>query len=187
MLSKEQIETILKQGAAAANKTVSALRGNEKLGKRPTKMHIAVVARDGSFLQMHSMDDAWEGSRDIAIAKARTAAFFSSNENALTSRVVGNLSAVTTGADGKCTVGPLWGIGDSNQVGASGDSSKRNGIITFPGGVPLYRNGELVGGVGVSGDAVDQDEAVALAAAVGFEPGENVAALGLETPKVEAI
>jgi hypothetical protein len=35
--------------------------------------------------------------------------------------------------------------------------------------VPLYKNGLLVGGVGVSGDGVDQDEAVAVAASTGFE------------------
>src|SRR3712207_9340684 len=39
--------------------------------------------------------------------------------------------------------------------------------ITFPGGVPLYKDGVLVGGVGVSGDGVGQDEAVAFAAAAG--------------------
>ncbi len=185
MLGQEQVEQILKQGEEAARKIASALRGNSQLGKRFTRMHIAVVSRDGKFIKLHSMDDAWEGSRDIAIAKARTAAFFSSNENALTSRVIGQLTQITTGDDGKITTGPLWGIGQSNQVGITGDSSLRNGIITFPGGVPLYVGGELVGGVGVSGDAVDQDEAVALAAAKGFEPGESVAALGLQSPDVE--
>lgn len=70
-------------------------------------------------------------------------------------------------------------------MGISGDANKRNGIITFPGGVPLYSDGELVGGVGVSGDAVDQDEAVAFAAAKGFEPGDNTVSLGMKPPHVE--
>jgi uncharacterized protein GlcG (DUF336 family) len=47
---------------------------------------------------------------------------------------------------------------------------KMRGLIEFPGGLPLYRGGELVGGIGVSGDGVDQDEDVAKAGAVGFEP-----------------
>jgi len=115
------------------------------------------------------MPDAWAGSVDIAIAKARTAAFFSNDENALTSRIIGDLSQPG---------GSLWGIGDSNQIGITGGGEFRNGIITFPGGVALYKSGHLVGGVGVSGDGVDQDEAVAFAGAAGFLPGPSVAKLG---------
>src|SRR5207249_5937580 len=105
-----------------------------------TRMHIAVVDRVGRVLAFKSMDDAWEGSKDIAIAKARTAAFFSSNANALTSRTIGVLSQAhdVNGAGG---AGPLWGIGDSNQIGITGDSRTRNGLITFPGGVPLSKGG----------------------------------------------
>ena len=44
-----------------------------------------------------------------------------------------------------------------------------HGIQIFPGSVPLYRNGVLVGGVGVSGDGVDQDDIVAAMASAGFE------------------
>jgi uncharacterized protein GlcG (DUF336 family) len=44
--------------------------------------------------------------------------------------------------------------------------------------VALYKNGQLVAGVGVSGDGVDQDEAVAFAGAAGFLPGPGVAKLG---------
>src|SRR5581483_2239974 len=46
----------------------------------------------------------------------------------------------------------------------------QSGMQTFPGGVPLYRGGRLVGGVGVSGDGVDQDDAVAYQAGGGFAP-----------------
>ncbi len=44
-----------------------------------------------------------------------------------------------------------------------------NGIQIFPGSVPLYRNGVLVGGVGVSGDGVDQDDIIASMGSTGFE------------------
>jgi uncharacterized protein GlcG (DUF336 family) len=44
-----------------------------------------------------------------------------------------------------------------------------NGITIFPGGVPLYRDGRLVGAVGVSGDGVDQDDLIAAAGAQGLE------------------
>jgi hypothetical protein len=35
-----------------------------------------------------------------------------------------------------------------------------NGITIFPGGFPLYRNGVLIGAIGISGDGVDQDDIV---------------------------
>ena len=44
-----------------------------------------------------------------------------------------------------------------------------NGLQIFPGSVPLYKNGKLVGGIGVSGDGVDQDDFVATMASTGFE------------------
>src|SRR4029079_3218936 len=144
---------------------------------RTTKMQIAVVGRDGKLLAHFSMADAWVGSEDIAIAKARTATFFSSDENALTSRIIGVLSQAHN-PDGSGGAGPLWGIGNSNQVGISGSPEFRNGIITFPGGVALYTGGRLVGGVCVSGDGVDQDEHVAFGGAAGFDPGAGVVKLG---------
>jgi uncharacterized protein GlcG (DUF336 family) len=45
----------------------------------------------------------------------------------------------------------------------------QNGIVFFPGALPLYRNGVLVGGLGVSGDGVEQDDYVTAQAALGFE------------------
>jgi uncharacterized protein GlcG (DUF336 family) len=175
-LTQADVEIIIAQAVASANATNSPLRSLPGTA-RTTKMHIAVVARDGRLLRLYSMPDAWVGSVDIAIAKARTGAFFSSDENALTSRIVGVLSQAHN-PDGTGGAGPLWGIGNSNQIGISGSQEFRNGIITFPGGVPLYKDGQLVGGVGVSGDGVDQDETVAFAGAAGFAPGAGVAKLG---------
>lgn len=162
-LSAAEIDQILSQGVAQANKEPSLFRPGGT-----TRMHVAIVDRSGHLLGFRSMDDAWEGSKDIAIAKARTAAFFSSNQNALTSRTVGVLSQAhfPTATD---LAGPLWGIGNSNQQGITGGPDTRNGLITFPGGVPIYKNGVLIGGVGVSGDGVDQDEAVAIKASAGFD------------------
>jgi uncharacterized protein GlcG (DUF336 family) len=45
----------------------------------------------------------------------------------------------------------------------------QNGTQIFAGSVPLYKNGQLVGGVGVSGDGIDQDDNVAFGASQGFE------------------
>ena len=46
----------------------------------------------------------------------------------------------------------------------------QNGIVFFPGSAPLYKNGQLAGGLGVSGDGVDQDDVVTFAGAQGMEP-----------------
>lgn len=43
---------------------------------------------------------------------------------------------------------------------AAGQNRLQNGIQIFPGGVPIYRGGVLVGGIGVSGDGIDQDDMV---------------------------
>jgi hypothetical protein len=46
----------------------------------------------------------------------------------------------------------------------------RNGLQIFAGGLPIYRNGVLVGAVGVSGDGIDQDDIIAAAGADAFAP-----------------
>jgi uncharacterized protein GlcG (DUF336 family) len=67
-----------------------------------------------------------------------------------------------------CTEGP----GPSR--GANRAYLNQNGITWFPGSAPLYKNGSLVGGLGVSGDGVEQDDYITAAGAVGFEPPENL-------------
>ncbi len=151
-LTNGDVRKILAQAQAAAEKEVSLLRVNAGGKAQAVKMHIVVVNRDGRIIGQNSMADAWTGSISIAAGKAFTAAAFSSNENALTTRAIGILSQPG---------GPLWQIGNSNSA---------EGIIEFPGGLPLYKAGELAGGIGVSGDGVDQDENVAVGGAAGFEP-----------------
>ncbi len=53
--------------------------------------------------------------------------------------------------------------------------ANQNGIVFFPGSTPLYRNGQLIGGFGVSGDGVDQDDVVTYIGATGYLPdGKSV-------------
>ena len=49
-----------------------------------------------------------------------------------------------------------------------------NGITIFPGGFPLYRNGVLIGAVGVSGDGIDQDDIVGASGASLFPPPDAI-------------
>ena len=106
-----------------------------------TKMDIAVVDAGGNLKAFVRMDGAWLGSIDISMRKARTARWFDMN----------------TGEIGKLSQpgGPLFGIEHSN-----------GGLISFPGGVPLRDSrGEVIGAIGVSGSAVENDHAVAVAGA----------------------
>ena len=157
-LSADEITKILENAESAAKHEESLLRVNTEGKKQTTRMHIVVVDRGGRLVGQRSMADAWVGSIAIAKSKAFTALCFSSNENALTTRTLGALTQPG---------GPLWNIGNSNR---------QDGLIEFPGGVPLYRNGELVGGIGVSGDGVDMDEHVAVAGSKGFEAPKAIRA-----------
>ena len=106
-----------------------------------TLMDIAIVDAGANLKAFLRMDGAWLGSIDIAIRKARTARFFDMN----------------TGEIGKLSQpgGPLYHIEHSN-----------GGLITFPGGIPLKNGqGEVIGGIGVSGSTVENDHAVAEAGA----------------------
>ena len=51
----------------------------------------------------------------------------------------------------------------------------QNGVVFFPGSAPIYIDGQLVGGLGVSGDGVDQDDVVTAAGIAGFAPPAGVA------------
>jgi uncharacterized protein GlcG (DUF336 family) len=105
-----------------------------------TLMNIAVVDAGGNLKAFARIDGAWLGSIDISIRKARTARFFDMN--------TGDVGALSQPG------GPLYNIEVSN-----------GGLITFPGGIPLRLDGEIVGGIGVSGSSVENDHAVAEAGA----------------------
>jgi uncharacterized protein GlcG (DUF336 family) len=63
-----------------------------------------------------------------------------------------------------CTEGPGPSRGGNRAY------TNQSGIVWFPGSAPLYKSGQLVGGIGVSGDGVEQDDDVTAAAVEGFEP-----------------
>jgi uncharacterized protein GlcG (DUF336 family) len=118
-----------------ALKAIEAAR--KQAVKIDTKMCIAVVDSGANLKAFLRMDDAWVGSIDIAIKKAKTAVFF----------------MMPTGAIGKLSQPgkSLYGIEHSNE-----------GLITFPGGLPIVdEEGVLIGGIGVSGSSVENDHAVA--------------------------
>merc|ERR1712073_234973 len=115
----------------------AAVAKSEELG---VKMNISVVDNGANLVGFLRMDGAWLGSVDIAMKKAKTATFFQMN-----TELIGSLSQPG---------GSLFNIEHSN-----------NGLITFPGGLPLTNgSGQMIGGIGVSGSTVENDKIVAEAA-----------------------
>ena len=101
------------------------------------KMNIAIVDAGANLVAFARMDDAWLGSLDISIKKAKTARFFD----------------MPTGDLGQASQpgGPLFNIEVSN-----------GGLITFSGGLPIKDgSGKIIGAIGVSGDTVENDHTVA--------------------------
>lgn len=112
-----------------------------KAEKMNLKMNISVVDTGANLTTFARMDDAWLGSLDISVKKAKTAIFFQMDTKELSKLV----------QPGK----PLYAIEHSN-----------GGLITFPGGVLLKdANGIIIGAIGVSGSTVDDDHEVAEAGA----------------------
>ncbi len=200
---------------------------------------IAVTDREGDVLGVWVMrgGDATDPEVATAVSKAGTAAYLSSNQNAFTSRTAGFIiqQHFPPGVNNTAT-GPLVGVGLSNLF--ISDINKFRGpgsVIAFnqqpglsivpvpkppstagssldgsPGGVPLYKNGQLVGGLGVTGDGIpgpipefraenpfifidgyDKDEDIALAGQHGYAPSSailatNVFINGIRLPYVNS-
>lgn len=103
------------------------------------KMNIAIVDQGANLKAFARQNDAWLGSIDIAIKKAKTARYFDMN-----SGDIGELSQPG---------GSLYGIEHSND-----------GLISFPGGIPIKNaDGTIIGAIGVSGSTVNNDHTVAQA------------------------
>jgi uncharacterized protein GlcG (DUF336 family) len=145
--------------AAAAAGNVGGLFGGER-------MWGAVVNRDGELCTTaNSQPDptqVWPGSQAIAKAKAYTANAFS-----LDAFVLSTARLYTFTQPGHS----LWSLGQSNPfdprflaapTGQAGGNPITGGQIFFGGGVPLYNvSGNIVGGLGVSGDTSCADHEIA--------------------------
>ena len=116
----------------------------EKATEMGQPMNIAVMDAGRNLVAFHRMDGAWVASTDIAIDKA-----FTSAGRGLTTRKIGEMAQPGQ---------PLFGINTTNG----------GRIVIFAGGLPLVRDGDVVGAVGVSGGSVDQDEEVAEAGVAAF-------------------
>jgi uncharacterized protein GlcG (DUF336 family) len=192
-LSATDVQTVLNNAEATANVTRAAIR--LPIGSR-TRMVIAVADLDGAIIGLRRMQDSTVFSIDVAASKARNMVYFNSSARvaadlnqvpmgtAVTNRTIsfGSQPFFPPGIDGSAA-GPFFNIflqdlanPCTQGMQAGPPNVNKSGIVFFPGSAGLYRNGMLVGGLGVSGDGVDQDDYVTSGGAKGFEAPANIRA-----------
>lgn len=176
-LTQQDVQNIIEAAVKRALITRSGVR--LPLGSR-TSMFIAVVNNPRSdsvtpqVLGLFKMPDAVTRAWEFTVQKARTCVYFSSEGSggrAMSTRTVGFLSQFyfPPGINGN-SPGLFFGFQDAisrpDLVNLPvGLNPYQNGITIFPGGQPLYKGTTLVGAIGISGDAIDQDDLVAASGA----------------------
>lgn len=184
-LSAAEVTQILDNAETEANATRAVIR--LPIGSR-ARMVIAVADLDGTIIGLRRMTDATVFSIDVAATKARNMVYFNGSSRttadlnqvamgtAVTNRTIsfGAQPFFPPGIDGSAA-GPFFNLYQQDTANpctqgfqAGAPNVNKSGIVFFPGSAGLYRNGMLVGGLGVSGDGVDQDDFVTSAGASGF-------------------
>jgi uncharacterized protein GlcG (DUF336 family) len=190
-LTAGEVEQIITKAAQRASITRAGIRLPVGVS---AEVFIAVVNNPNKNGEMpvvlgtFRVGEATVFSWDVAVQKARTALFFSNKQLAMSTRTVGFLAQrfFPPGIDGK-PFGPLFGFQEAvslkRRAGTKlsdnvfpGNPNLPNGITIFPGGFPLYRDGQLIGAIGVSGDGVDQDDIIAASGCVDFLPDSRIEA-----------
>ena len=192
-LNATDVQNILDNAEATAEVTRAAIR--LPIGAR-ARMVIAVADLDGTIIGLRRMQDATVFSIDVAVSKARNMVYFNSSARtaadlnqvplgtASTNRTIsfGAQPLFPPGIDGSAA-GPFFNlylqdIANPCTQGfqAGPPNANKSGIVFFPGSAGLYRSGVLVGGLGVSGDGVDQDDYVTNGGTKGFEAPANIRA-----------
>jgi uncharacterized protein GlcG (DUF336 family) len=202
-LTKEDVTTIIGQSVDVASQVRAAIRS--PIGV-PARMHVGITDMNGTIIGEFSMNDATGFSFDIVIQKGRTVTAFSDPTQTLGQEVRDDLGIQTgqpiaftsrslefiaepfyppgINANGP---GPLNGIQldlykdkvdapKPEVIPSCAPYMPGDGVCLFPGSAPLYKNGVLVGGLGLSGDGVDQDDYITAGGARGFEPPSGITA-----------
>ena len=189
LLTLDDVNTIVNNAITTANQTRAVIRlppGNK------ARFVISVADLDGHLIANYRMRDATIFSIDVSVAKARNVIYFtqhtSSNMPGVPDGTAVTNRTIEWGAMpyypppiNFTPVGPWFQLylNDVANPCSQGDQPKnqyQNGIVFFPGSTPLYKNGQLAGGLGVSGDGVDQDDFVTAAGAAGYLPPANIEA-----------
>lgn len=138
----QEITPLQLLGDITADQSTAILQKAEQLAEsEKILVNIAIVDAGANLKAFLRMDGSYLGSIDIAIKKAKTARYFNA----------------PTGEIGKIAQpgGDIYNIEHSN-----------NGLITFPGGVPIKdKQGVIIGAIGISGGSIEQDHHIASQAA----------------------
>ncbi|HET8612512.1 MAG TPA: heme-binding protein [Sphingomonas sp.] len=251
-LTADEVRAILQNAFTIMRRARAQIR--QPLDSR-AEISIAVADTNGAALGVIRAPDAPIFGTDVALQKARTAAFFSGShagtdlsadtsqdvrdfvvkfraflndqsaltgKNAFTDRANGNLSRpffpdgengrpngpfsrpidqfspFSTGLQSALIIGNIAqhlayieGSGPDTPArctslpdSATNQSRIQNGVQIFPGSVPIYRDGVLVGGIGVSGDGVDQDDMISFLGL--YYAGQQVGSIGEAPPSIRA-
>jgi uncharacterized protein GlcG (DUF336 family) len=190
-LTAAQVDVIVQRSVAASKKTRAQVRLPLSSYSR---MVISVADLDGTLLAHYRMPDALFDAVDVVPAKARNVVYFNSSDpNArndlpgvpagywVTTRTLGFGAQpfYPPGIDSSVfdpKPGPWYAtlflpnIAKPCSQGSQAANDNQNGITFFGGATPLVQNGKLVGGLGVSGDGIEQDDYVTYLGAGEFLP-----------------
>ncbi|HEY2993776.1 MAG TPA: heme-binding protein [Methylomirabilota bacterium] len=174
-LSAANVNTIVGRGIDEARRTRAAIR--LPIGTT-TQMVFAVSDLAGNIVALYRMEDATIFSIDVAVAKARNAVYFSSRTRdprdipgvplgtSITARTIsfGAQPLYPAGID-RTKPGPFFGdfvldVFNPCSQGFAPAAATQSGIVFFPGSIGLYSGTDVIGGIGVSGDGVEQDDFV---------------------------
>jgi len=188
-LSALDVDAIVQRAIQTARRTRALIRLPLN---RYARMVIAVADVDGSILALYRMPDATVFSVDVAAAKSRNVVWFSTAGlpgvppgTAITNRTIGfgaqpfyppGIDSSVFGREEGPWYRSLF-LRDLANVCTQGEqpaNPNQNGVVFFAGSSPLFRNRELIGGLGVSGDGIEQDDYVTYFGAGPFLPSADM-------------
>lgn len=193
-LDEPAVRGVVDRAVAAAKKTRAQVRLPQNSYAR---MVVAVADVDGTILALYRMPDTILFSIDVAASKARNMVYFNGSDararadlpgipagTFLTTRTLGFGAQpfFPPGIDSRVfdpAPGPWYStlfIGNASRPCSQGSqlaNANQNGVTFFAGATALVRNGQLVGGLGISGDGIEQDDYVTYLGAGDLLPPEE--------------
>ncbi len=194
LLTAAEVDAVIQRSVQASKRTRAGVRLPLNSYAR---MVITVVDVDGTILAHYRMPDALFDAVDVVPAKARNVVYFNSSDP----RVRTDLPGVPAGTwVSTRTIGfgaqPFYPPGIDSAVfnpapgpwystlylpnvarpcsqGSQLANPNQNGVTFFAGATPLVKNGALVGGLGVSGDGIEQDDYVTFLGAGDLLPPQD--------------